>query len=300
MRDRHEAGRLAGPAGRSVWLQVLRLALAGMGPGLRSHWRRLRAVGFAARAWVGLAVVVLPAYPILLALPGLARRWQVMRVALRIGFVLAGIPVRVENAPALAASGPSVLVSNHASYLDSLVLASVLPRPVAFVAKRELAGIPALRVLLERLGTQLVERFDRERSAADARELSRRASRGDRLAYFPEGTLHRMPGLLPFQLGAFIAAAEADVPVRPVVLRGTRSILRGESRFPRPGMVHVEVLAERHPAEFRRSGASGWDVALALRNAVREDMLAVCGEPDLAHRRALQELSESRGHEEGG
>ena len=52
------------------------------------------------------------------------------------------------------------------------------------------------------------------------------SARHERLAWFPEGTFTRMPGLLAFHLGAFEVACQAGVPIVPVAIRGTRSILR--------------------------------------------------------------------------
>jgi len=184
--------------------------------------------------------------------------------------------------------GSYVVVANHASYLDGLVLVSVLPKPVAFVAKQELRENFFARVFLVRLGCLFVERFDRARGAEDARQLVERLRNGDSLMIFPEGTLHRMPGLLPFHLGAFLAAAESGVPVVPVSLRGTRSILRGGSLFPRKGRIRVQVSAPlSSPAACDAGDASDWDRAIELRAAARAQMLRYCGEPDLADRREL-------------
>jgi 1-acyl-sn-glycerol-3-phosphate acyltransferase len=97
---------------------------------------------------------------------------------------------------------------------------------------------------------------------------------GDSVVIFPEGTFRRGPGLLPFRLGAFMVATEAGVPVVPVVLRGTRSKLRGNSFFPRRGGAGVTVLPPIQPE------GTGWNAAVRLRDAVRAEILARCGEPD--------------------
>jgi 1-acyl-sn-glycerol-3-phosphate acyltransferase len=96
------------------------------------------------------------------------------------------------------------------------------------------------------------------------------------LMFFPEGTLTRAPGLLPFHMGAFRAAAETGAPVYPVVIRGTRSILRDQDWFPHRGRVHLTICAPLQAAE------PGWSAAVALRDSAREQMLAQLGEPDLA------------------
>ena len=93
---------------------------------------------------------------------------------------------------------------------------------------------------------------------------------------FAEGTLQRMPGLLPFQMGAFVTAAEAEIPVLPITLRGTRNKLRGGSWFPRKGAVSIVISK---PIMAKRKD---WNGAVKLRDAVRSEILRHCGEPDLA------------------
>jgi 1-acyl-sn-glycerol-3-phosphate acyltransferase len=85
-----------------------------------------------------------------------------------------------------------------------------------------------------------------------------------------------MPGLLPFRMGAFVVAAQAMVPVVPVTIRGTRSILREGQWLPRRARITVTVGNPVFPA------SPGWEGAIALRDAVRRAMLQTCGEPDLA------------------
>ena len=243
---------------------------------------------FAAYVWALFTVLLGIAWPMVAFTPGLTRRWRWLGWLARRLLGLAGAGPAVQGLERFPAEGSVIVVANHASYLDGLVLASVLPRPVAFVAKRELRDNAFARIFLERLGCLFVERFDRARGAENARQLTERLGSGDSLAIFPEGTLHRMPGLLPFHLGGFLAAVQAGVPVVPVTLRGTRSILRDRSLFPRRGRIRVHVSEPLSPAHAGDAdNASDWDRAIVLRTAARAEMLRCCGEPDLADRREL-------------
>jgi 1-acyl-sn-glycerol-3-phosphate acyltransferase len=226
-------------------------------------------------AWAVVAVVVLPAWSAICLGPSPALRWRAARRGARLIAALAGVPLRVEGVEHLPLGSACILVANHASYLDGIALTALLPVPVRFVAKRELAGPWPTRWPLGRLGAKFVERFDPQAAIADARGLAAEAGSGPPLLFFPEGTFHRMPGLQPFQMGAFVAAAEARVPVVPVVVRGTRSMLREGSWFPRWGRIRVAVCPPIAPT------GSGWEAALGLRNAARAAMLARVGEPDL-------------------
>jgi 1-acyl-sn-glycerol-3-phosphate acyltransferase len=76
-------------------------------------------------------------------------------------------------------------------------------------------------------------------------------------------------------MGAFVIAAKAGAPVVPVAIRGTRSILRGSTFFPRRGIVSITIEEPIQPE------GSGWSAAIKLRNKARAVILRHCGEPDL-------------------
>jgi 1-acyl-sn-glycerol-3-phosphate acyltransferase len=173
----------------------------------------------------------------------------------RILFAGAGIPLHLEGAENLKTGGPRIVASNHASYLDGMVLAALLPPDISFVVKRELEGNFISGTFLRRLGTLFVERFDTAQSAGETRKALDAIAAGESLAIFPEGTFRRYPGLLPFRMGTFAVAVDAGVPVVPVVIRGTRSILRGGEWLIRRGKVTVTVCPPVHP--IARLGAQG-------------------------------------------
>jgi len=168
-----------------------------------------------------------------------------------------------------------ILVANHCSYLDSLVLIAALDAEIDFVAKAELAPQLFAGTLLRRIGTLFVERFEVDRGVEDMQVAIDAARDGRRLLIYPEGTLTRRPGLLAFKLGAFAVAAAANVPVVPITLLGTRSILRGGQWFPRSGDVHVTIGSEISP------DGDGFEAAIKLRDLARSEILSRCGEPDL-------------------
>ena len=168
-----------------------------------------------------------------------------------------------------------VVVFNHSSYADALVVAAVLPGEPAYLVKSELAGQRFAGALLRRLGVLFVDRFDLAGGLADTAAATALAREGRILVVFPEGTFTRRAGLLEFFTGAFKIASEAGLPVYPGILRGTRSMLRSDQWFPRWTRIGVEILDPVAP--------SGSDFAsiLRLRDIVRQAVLAHCGEPDL-------------------
>lgn len=209
-------------------------------------------------------------------LPGVRRRRAAARAVSRAFLWLAGMRLTVRSAEHLPA-GQCVIVSNHASYLDGLVFTAALPPHFGFVIKREMAAVPLAGLLLRRLGSEFVERFNRHRSATDARRVLRNAVNGTSLVFFPEGTFTRTPGLLKFHTGAFLTAARAGCPVVPAIVRGTRRALSPRGGLPRPGCILVEIL----PAVTPRPESDD-AVALDLRYRAREAILRALGEPDLS------------------
>lgn len=221
-------------------------------------------------------LVALVVYPVFVLLPRVERRWRLLRVAGRCLFALTGVPVTVRGADHVPAAGPFVVAANHASFLDPLVLAVVLREPPVWVAVEGVAAHPLARLFLRRLDAHLVGRGDRVRAGADRRALTELVRSGRSVAFFPEGRRTPAVGLEPFRLGAFLVAADAQVPVVPIALRGTRRLLPVGARLPR--WSHVTVTVEA-PV---RSDRTGWDGATQLLHATRAAILRHCGEPDLA------------------
>ena len=185
------------------------------------------------------------------------------------------MPLRVRGLDRLAA-GQCIVVANHASYLDGLVFTAALPARFSFVIKREMSAVPLAGLFLRRIGSEFVDRFDRHRTAADARRLLRNAASGHSLVFFPEGTFTRIPGLLKFHTGAFVTAARASCPVVPAVVRGTRAALPPSGGLPRPGRIEVEILP---PIDAQPQTADS--SSTTLRDRARQAILVALGEPDL-------------------
>jgi 1-acyl-sn-glycerol-3-phosphate acyltransferase len=275
IRELFEMGRI-GQQPHAVWWQVVRLTLASLRPRLRSAWRRLADLAYAVYAHLIFWLLAPPVWLLVILLPRAPWRWAVMRQGARLLFRLARIPLTVEGIKQLPRKQACVIATNHASYLDGVLLVAALPFEFAFVAKAELVRQFFPRRFLQRIGAVFVERFDKQRGVADARRTVQTVRSGRSLLFFPEGTFMRMPGLLPFHMGAFVAAAEAGVPVVPVMIRGTRSLLRADSWFPHRAAVRISIAAPIQP-----EGAD-WAAVVKLRDAARAALLAHLGEPDLA------------------
>ena len=128
---------------------------------------------------------------------------------------LLNVTVRVQGMP--AQSGPMMVVMNHISWLDILVLLAA--QPVSFVSKAEVRHWPLIGWLATNVGTLYIERGNRRDAMRVVHQIAD-ALRDDQLiAIFPEGTTSDGRQVLPFHANLMQAAISSASPVQPVVLR---------------------------------------------------------------------------------
>jgi 1-acyl-sn-glycerol-3-phosphate acyltransferase len=202
--------------------------------------------------------------------PRAARRFEhySARMALRLLTAEATIRGRMMIEPRQAA----LLVCNHASYIDVIVLRALLSEDFVFVAKREVVDYPFIGRFIRRSGHISVERNDPQRSAADTSSVTAALNEGRSVLVFPEGTFTHVDGVRPFRLGAFRAAADASCPIIPMALTGTRKMLREGHLVPRKGSLLLWIGEPMIP-----QGESFRDL-VALRDRVRTIIGTQAGE----------------------
>jgi 1-acyl-sn-glycerol-3-phosphate acyltransferase len=210
------------------------------------------------------AVLSLTTLGLNLFLPGLRARRRIAGIFSRAFLRAARIPLDVQHCERLPRE-PCVVVANHASYIDGIIAAAALPPDFAFVIKKEMVRVPLAGLLLRRLGSEFVERFNRHKSAADTRRVLRLAATGQSLVFFPEGTFDERRRIGRFMGGAFAIADRSDMPVVAVAVHGTRDVL------PPGGM-----MIYRRPIRFEILSVLE---ATGARERSRELIAAAVGEP---------------------
>lgn len=274
MRDRYERG-VIGMEPRNGWGQLAQFR----GPDLKIRTgRTLRA--FSRRLFGLYAVAVFAilgpiTWLLVAALPAGRTARGVAQAAARALFHACGLRPLVDGLEHVSPDLSRILVSNHASYLDGILLFAWLPGRPRFIVKGELTRVWVLRTFLEKIGSEFVERFAFDKSVEDAERLACRLQAGERLIFFPEGTFRRPPGLLPFRLGAFSTAVRVQTPVLPLVIRGTRAVLPDGNWLPRWGRLSITACPPLVPE------GRDFQAALALRHAARSSMLRFLDEPDI-------------------
>ncbi|MGE5586570.1 MAG: lysophospholipid acyltransferase family protein [Bacillota bacterium] len=158
----------------------------------------------------------------------------ILRLMLRIV-----LRMQVEGETGVPAEGPVILVANHLSMLDPIVLGCAVRRPVRFMAKHELFSNRLFGRVLASLGAFPVRRGQADRDAFHtALEI---LSSGEVLGIFPEGTRSPSGRLQAPYSGAAVLAEKTGAPIVPVGIVGTDRILRKGAVLPRPGRVLVRV-----------------------------------------------------------
>ncbi|XAH22853.1 lysophospholipid acyltransferase family protein [Xylophilus sp. GW821-FHT01B05] len=115
------------------------------------------------------------------------------------------------------ATGPLLLVANHVSWLDILVMQAT--RQCRFVSKAELRHWPLIGNVATGVGTLYIERASRRDALRVVHHMADSLRAGDVLAVFPEGTTSDGEVLLPFHANLLQAAISADAPAQPLGIR---------------------------------------------------------------------------------
>jgi 1-acyl-sn-glycerol-3-phosphate acyltransferase len=140
----------------------------------------------------------------------------------------------------LGAAPQAILVANHLSSLDIIILGGFLRRDYRWMAKSTLFKVPFSGWYLNLAGHIPVRR-DLESEARIRlvnQGIERVVNQGASVLFFPEGTRSPDGQLMAFRMGAFVAAAKHDLPIIPLVLRGTHELME-------KGANDLEIRADR-------------------------------------------------------
>jgi 1-acyl-sn-glycerol-3-phosphate acyltransferase len=188
--------------------------------------------------------------------------YRVGRLWSQVCLAAAGIRPTFTGLDHAAGTAPRLFLANHLSIVDIWVMAVCLPETTRFVAKRSLFLIPILGQAMWAAGFIPIDRGDRTQAIRSLGRAAARIRAGASVILFPEGTRSRNGKLAPFKKGAFHLALETRVPIVPIAISGSGSVVKPRSIVIRPGRVHVTLFPPVDPETF------GDDV-VALMNRVR-------------------------------
>jgi 1-acyl-sn-glycerol-3-phosphate acyltransferase len=148
----------------------------------------------------------------------------------------------VEGRDNLPADGGAIVAANHVSNFDVFPMQFALPRPIFYMGKAELFKFAPAAAVFRNLGAFPVFRGEKDQWAL--RHAAAILAHGQVLGMFPEGTRSRGKGLAVAKTGCARLAIEADCPIMPMAIAGSRSLFR---TFPRRAKVRVHLLPAIFP-----------------------------------------------------
>src|SRR5689334_4245456 len=199
-----------------------------------------------------------------------------MRIA-RGGLWLAGVRVKVEGIQQIDSDATYIFMCNHVSNLDPPILIPKLPRRTSVLVKKELFQIPILGRAMLMAELVPVDRRNREAAVNSMREAEQVMARGLNMTVFPEGTRSRDGRLLPFKKGPFYLAIDSGVPIVPVTILGSESLMPKGSSTIHAGSVTLKFHRPISPAQF----ADKEDLITAVRREIASALPSSLRETDL-------------------
>lgn len=167
-------------------------------------------------------------------------------------FVYITVHLEVKGRENIPHRDPLIVVANHASFMDPLLILAIMDRRVKFMAKRELFRTPVLRNLVG------IFAFPVDRSRADLaaiKQARRVLKEGKALVMFPEGSRSRNGKLQPAMPGVALFALWTKAKVLPIGIAGTKDIQGWKWIFRRP---RVEVsIGRAYEPESAGEGGQG-------------------------------------------
>lgn len=150
----------------------------------------------------------------------------------------------IENIP----DGPAVVASNHASNIDPPLVGCLFPRPLRYLAKKELFTNRLMSAAISALGAIPVDREDAGRAGAALKLLLSRIEAGESVLVFPEGMRSLDGRIGALEGGASFLAVKAGVPIVPVYIAGSFKAFPPGSSFPRPVKLTVTFGRAIYPS----------------------------------------------------
>ena len=155
---------------------------------------------------------------------------------------VSGVKVRVTGSQHIDPNLSYILMANHQSNFDILALFSGLPVQFRWLAKAELFKIPIFSHGMRGCGYISIDRSNREAAFRSIEDAAEKIKNGVSVMIFPEGTRSKDGHLLPFKKGGFVLAVKSKVPIVPMVISGSLSIMPKKRIKIKSGVIHLDIL----------------------------------------------------------
>jgi 1-acyl-sn-glycerol-3-phosphate acyltransferase len=181
-----------------------------------------------------------------------SRFWWLLSKHAALAFCRVWFRLRIEGREQVPATGPVLLVANHASYLDPPLVGISSGREVNFLAQAGLAGFLPLRWWMRQVGVTLIDRDAPSKEAL--RRIADSLTAGEVVGLFPEGTRSADGAVGPFKSGVEFLVRRTGAVVVPIGLDGAHRAFPRRAWLPRPRRITVRFGAPWGPEKVLAPG----------------------------------------------
>ena len=182
---------------------------------MKKLWQRFLALYFSINFFVTISVVVVLMFLFRKHHKTFRNLWAKLQL------FLLGVKLEIDGKPD---SEAKMLLLNHQSVADIVIMEAIYPADLAWVAKKEIGDIPFFGHILDLPEMIAIERENRKSLVKLFKDAKDRLKKGRVIAIFPEGTRSNGKKLLPFKAGAKLLAEKLDLKVQPAVFIGTINV----------------------------------------------------------------------------
>lgn len=163
-----------------------------------------------------------------------------------------GIRVTVKGASSLDPEKPYIYMVNHQSNADIPILLGRLPAQFRWLAKAELFKIPVFSRAMKGCGYISINRSDRKSAFESLDRAAKTIREGTSVLIFPEGTRSMDGEIHSFKKGGFVLAVDAGVPIVPIVINGSRSVMPKKNVLIKPARIEMDILDSIKTSHYTR------------------------------------------------
>ncbi|ADE57212.1 lysophospholipid acyltransferase family protein [Aminobacterium colombiense] len=153
---------------------------------------------------------------------------------------------------------PVIVVANHCSNLDPIIIGALFPRRLRYLAKSELFSTLGMSLLIRTLGAIPVKKQDLQSAGAALKAFLDLLEKGENVLLFPEGARSLNGKLQPLQGGVALIAMKSGAPVIPAFIKGSFESMPPGASFVRPNRIQVTFGEAIYPRELE-TGLSAKD-----------------------------------------
>lgn len=172
--------------------------------------------------------------------------------------------------------GPVVIMGNHQSIFDIMLLLGYVDKPIAFIAKIETKSYPVINIWMKYLKCLFLNRGDLRQSTRVFQQAVDQLRLGvSSLVIFPEGTRSRSGKMGEFKRGSMKLPLRSNVPIVPVALDGTLWVFEGNGKIVAPSTVRLHLCQALHPEDFAHLDTA--NISNLVQDRVSQGLAAIRG-----------------------